>query len=241
MNAKISIEADEKVPEASSPPTATTGNPKADEYAARFEAQDEEWRRRFERKLLRKVDIRLLPTLVVMYLLNFLDRSNLAQARQGTLEKDLGMNGTDFNLATSIFFVGYLLMQLPSNLVLTKMRPSLYLSATCCLWGVVSTCNAAAKDFKQLVVIRFFLGFAEAPFFPGAVFLMSSWYTRAELTRRIAWFYSGNALANMFGGLLGAAILGDLEGDLGIAGWRWLFIVVCPLPLRGSLPNRGVH
>ncbi|KAI3577508.1 major facilitator superfamily domain-containing protein [Fusarium oxysporum f. sp. albedinis] len=190
-----------------------------------FNNQTEEWRKDFDKKLLRKVDMRLMPTLVIMYLLNFLDRSNLAQARQGSLEEDLGMSGTDFNLATSIFFVGYLLMQLPSNLILTKLRPSLYLSASCCLWGVVSTCNAASDSFTHLIVIRFFLGFVEAPFFPGAVFLMSSWYTRAELTRRIAWLYSGNALANMFGGVLGAAILGDLEGAHGIAGWRWLFII----------------
>ncbi|KAJ5007386.1 MFS transporter prlL [Colletotrichum sp. SAR 10_99] len=157
-----------------------------------------------------------------LYLLNFLDRSNLAQARQGTLEADLGMSGTDFNLATSIFFVGYLLMQLPSNLLLTRVRPSFYLASSCCLWGVVSTCNAGAKTFTHLVVIRFFLGFVEAPFFPGAVFLMSSWYTRAELTRRIAYLYAGNALANMFGGLLGAAILGNLEGDLGHAVAMWI-------------------
>lgn len=65
----------------------------------------------------------------------------------------------------------------------------------------------------------------EAPFFPGAIFLMSSWYTRAELTRRVAWFYSGNALANMFGGLIAAGVLGNLNGNLGIAGWRWLFII----------------
>lgn len=232
---KVSIEQEEKVQKASSQPAAISEDLKTQEYTERFEAQDDEWRRRFEKKLLRKVDIRLLPTLIIMYLLNFLDRSNLAQARQGTLEKDLNMSGTDFNLATSIFFVGYLLMQLPSNLLLTKVRPSVYLAGSCCLWGVVSTCNAAARSFTHLVVIRFFLGFVEAPFFPGAIFLMSSWYTRAELTRRVAWFYSGNALANMFGGLLGAAILGDLEGDLGIAGWRWLFIVVCPLSLIPSL------
>ncbi|KAM5341437.1 hypothetical protein ACJ41O_014468 [Fusarium nematophilum] len=194
-------------------------------WTERFDSQTEEWQKDFDKRLLRKVDTRLMPTLVVMYLLNFLDRSNLAQARQGTLEEDLGMSGTDFNLATSIFFVGYLLMQLPSNLVLTRLRPSLYLSASCCLWGVVSTCNAGAHSFSHLVVIRFFLGFVEAPFFPGAVFLMSSWYTRAELVRRIAWLYAGNALANMFGGLLGAAILGGLEGSQGIAGWRWLFII----------------
>ncbi|MBE3049982.1 MFS transporter [Candidatus Bathyarchaeota archaeon] len=225
MDTKISVEQEEKAQPAPSPPPAT-GDLRTKDYAAKFESLDDETTKQFEKKLLRKVDIRLLPTLIVMYLLNFLDRSNLAQARQGTLEKDLGMKNTDFNLATSIFFVGYLLMQLPSNLLLTKLRPSIYLSGACCMWGVVSTCNAAAKSFPQLIAVRFFLGFAEAPFFPGAVFLMSSWYTRAELTRRISWFYSGNALANMFGGLLGAAILGDLEGKLGIAGWRWLFIVV---------------
>jgi MFS family permease len=206
-----------------------------DEWNTLFDGKDENWHKDFDKKLLRKVDARLMPTLVMMYLLNFLDRSNLAQARQGTLEEDLGMRGTDFNLATSIFFVGYLLMQLPSNLLLTRVRPSLYLSASCCLWGVVSTCNAAADSFTHLVVIRFFLGFVEAPFFPGAVFLMSSWYTRAELTRRIAYLYAGNALANMFGGLLGAAILGGLEGDQGIAGWRWLFIIVRSLPCSHPL------
>ncbi|KAK1764201.1 major facilitator superfamily domain-containing protein [Phialemonium atrogriseum] len=194
-------------------------------FTEHFEGRDEAWRRQTEKKLVRKVDMHLIPFLIVMYLLNFLDRSNLAQARQGTLEADLGMSGTDFNLATSIFFVGYLLMQLPSNMLITRVRPSLYLASATALWGAVSTCNAAVHSFPGLVAVRFFLGFVEAPFFPGAIFLMSSWYTRAELTRRVAWFYSGNALANMFGGLLGAGILGNLSGAQGLAGWRWLFII----------------
>ncbi|KAK7230029.1 hypothetical protein V2G26_002199 [Clonostachys chloroleuca] len=194
-------------------------------WAERFIEKGESWRRDYERKLIRKVDLRLMPTLIIMYLLNFLDRSNLTQARQGTLEQDLGMQGTDYNAATSIFFVGYLLMQLPSNLLLTRVRPSWYLASSCLLWGIMSTSNAASQNFTHLIVIRFFLGFVEAPFFPGAVFLMSSWYTRAELTQRIAWLYTGNALANMFGGLLGATILGSLEGALGISGWRWLFLI----------------
>lgn len=80
-----------------------------------FANQSEEWKAQHTKKLLKKVDLHLLPFLIVMYLLNFLDRSNLAQARQGSLEKDLGMKGTDFNLATSILFVGYLLMQLVSQ------------------------------------------------------------------------------------------------------------------------------
>ncbi|KXH45769.1 major facilitator superfamily transporter [Colletotrichum nymphaeae SA-01] len=224
---KPSVEQDENTVrgETESVVKPTASNPTPVEWAQHFTSQDEAWHNAMDKTLLRRVDRRLMPTLVVMYLLNFLDRSNLAQARQGTLERDLGMKGTDFNLATSIFFVGYLLMQLPSNLLLTKVKPSFYLAASCCLWGVVSTCNAAADSFTHLIIIRFFLGFVEAPFFPGAVFLMSSWYTRAELTRRIAYLYAGNALANMFGGLLGAGILGGLEGDLGIAGWRWLFII----------------
>ncbi|KAJ0339995.1 hypothetical protein COL922a_003826 [Colletotrichum nupharicola] len=189
---KASIEQDENP--APNPLKPSASNPTPEEWAQHFTSQDEAWHKDYDKKLLVKVDRRLMPTLVMMYLLNFLDRSNLAQARQGTLEADLGMSGTDFNLATSIFFVGYLLMQLPSNLLLTR-----------------------------------FLGFVEAPFFPGAVFLMSSWYTRAELTRRIAYLYAGNALANMFGGLLVAMwILPDYphttkwlsEEERAYAAWR---------------------
>lgn len=128
-------------------------------YVQHFENQDGTWRKDRETRLLRKIDIHLLPFLIVMYLLNFLDRSNLAQARQGSLEKDLKMSGTDFNLATSILFVGYLLMQLPSNMLITRVRPSIYLSCAMTLWGVVSTCNSAVHNFTSLVLVRFFLGF----------------------------------------------------------------------------------
>ena len=155
-----------------------------------YVAKSPEWHREMTKKLLRKVDIHLLPFLVVMYLLNFLDRkyvlaqllpckvytnsyvSNLSQARLGSLEQDLGMKGTDYNLATSILFVGYLLMQLPSNLLLTRVRPSLFLGTAMAIWGVISACQAATQSFTGLVLARFFLGFVEAPFFPGAIMLM---------------------------------------------------------------------
>ncbi|GME25006.1 MFS transporter [Neofusicoccum parvum] len=190
-----------------------------------FESKDEEWHHYMQKKLMRKVDWHLLPLLILMYLLNFLDRSNLAQARLGTLEEDLNMKGTDYNLATSILFVGYLLMQLPSNLLLTRIRPSMYLGTVMGIWGAISAAQAAAHSFGGLVAARFMLGFAEAPFFAGAVFLMSSWYTRAELAHRISRFYAGSALANAFGGLLGAGCLGNLHMVHGISGWRWLFII----------------
>ena len=91
------------------------------------------------------------------------------------------MTGTDFNTATSIYFVGYIIMQVPSNLVLTRVRPSYYLATAALVWGVISASQAACKTYSGLVVARLFLGFAEAPVFPGCLFLMSSWYTRREV------------------------------------------------------------
>lgn len=128
-----------------------------------FASRSSTWREEREKALVKKIDIRLMPLLTTIYLLNYLDRANLSQARQGTLEKDLGMTGSDFNLATSIFFVGYLLIQLPSNMLITKVPPSKYLASIICLWGVVSTCNAAAKSFTHLIVIRFLLGICSLP------------------------------------------------------------------------------
>ena len=93
------------------------------------------------------------------------------------------------------------------------------------VWGVISAAQAGTRSFGGLVACRIMLGVVEAPFFPGAIMMMSSWYTRKELGFRIAFFYSGNALANMFGGLLAAGILGNLNGVHGITGWRWLFII----------------
>ncbi|KAI1456446.1 putative MFS transporter [Annulohypoxylon moriforme] len=201
----------------------------------KFTTADPEFHRKLTKTLTRKVDFHLMPMIALMFMLNFLDRNNLSQARLGTLEKDLGMTGTDFNLATSILFVGYLLMQLPSNLLLTRVRPSLYLGAAMTIWGTISAAQAATRNFASLVVCRFFLGLSEAPFFPGAMLLMSSWYTRPELALRIAWFYCGHSFANAFGGLLGAGVLANLSGSHGIAGWRWLFIIEGTLTIGSAM------
>ncbi|KAG8411880.1 hypothetical protein J3458_015175 [Metarhizium acridum] len=150
----------------------------------KFASKDPEWIAAQDKRLVQKIDTRMLPILIVMYLLNFLDRSNLAQARQGTLEKDLEMQGTDFNLATSIFFVGYLLMQLPSNIIITRVRPSIYLASAVALWGVVSTCNAAAHNFAHLVVIRFFLGERHPSLAAHVVEFTDEWLTALVMSWR---------------------------------------------------------
>lgn len=112
------------------------------------------------------------------------DARSRSLARVQGIEADLGLKGNNFNTAISVLFCGYILGQLPSNLVLSRVRPSLYLSIMCVLWGIVSAATAAANNFGHLVAVRFFLGVLESPFFPGALFLLSSWYTKKELAFR---------------------------------------------------------
>lgn len=110
-------------------------------------------------------------------------------------------------------------------MLLTRVRPSLYISAWVLVWSVVSACTAAAKNYPQLIAIRLILGIVEAPFFPGAMFLLSSWYPRSQLALRTAVLYSGLILATAFSGLIAAGIFEGLDGVHGLKGWRWLFII----------------
>ncbi|EAL19325.1 hypothetical protein CNBH0190 [Cryptococcus deneoformans B-3501A] len=139
-----------------------------------------------ERKLLRKIDFTLLPTLFVLLILNYLDRNALASARVQGIEKSLGMVGTQFNSAISLLFVGYILGQIPSNLILSKTRPSIYLSVCVMVWAIVSLCTGFVQNYHQLLAVRILLGFTESPYFPGALFLLSTWYTKKELAYRTA-------------------------------------------------------
>lgn len=116
-------------------------------------------------------------------------------------------------------------MQLPSNMILTRVRPSIYIPIWVCLWSCVSASTAAVHDFKGLVAVRFILGITEAPFFPGVFYLLSCWYTKKELALRYAVLYSGLVLATAVSGLLAAGIFSGLDGVAGLAGWRWLFII----------------
>ncbi|KAF7164284.1 hypothetical protein CNMCM5623_008924 [Aspergillus felis] len=187
-----------------------------------------EERRKAERALVRKIDIRLLPMLVIMYILNYLDRNNIAAARLAGLEDDLGMkkNSNQYQTAVSILFVGYLLMQIPSNLMLNKFgKPAIYLPCAMILWGIISTATAAAQNFAGLVVTRFFLGFVEAAYFPGCLYFLSAWYTRKELGFRTAALYSGSLISGAFSGLIAAGITNGMDHVKGLRAWRWLFII----------------
>ncbi|PIG87405.1 pantothenate transporter [Aspergillus arachidicola] len=177
------------------------------------------------RKAILKLDSRVMPCMVIMYIMNYLDRQNIASAKLAGIEEDLSMNDVQYQTCISILFIGYILMQVPSNIIVGKIeRPGLYICISMALWGVISACMASVKNNSGILVCRFFLGFVEAIFFPGALFYLSLFYNRKQYALRTAILYSGSQLGNAFGGLFAIAIL-KLDGMHGLAGWRWLFLV----------------
>ncbi|KAJ7129739.1 MFS general substrate transporter [Mycena epipterygia] len=182
-------------------------------------------RRALEKKLLRKVDLRM-SILVLIYILNYIDRNNAAAARKRGLETDLHLTGQEYPTLLSILYVGYIIMQIPSNMFLNWIgRPSLYLPCAMIIWGTISALTGITTNFVGALLTRFFLGFVEAAFFPGSLFLLSKWYKRDEIGLRTAILYCGNIISNAFGSLMASGILAGMNGKLGHAAWRWLFYI----------------
>lgn len=156
--------------------------------------------------------------------MNYLDRNNMAAARLKGLQEDLSLSNTEYSTCLSILYVGYIIMQVPSNMFINRIsRPSLYIAVAMLLWGVISTLSGNTKNFGDMVAVRFLLGFVEAAFLPGALLILSKWYTRRELTTRNAILFCGNLISNAFSALVGAGVLSNMQGVLGHAAWRWLF------------------
>jgi MFS family permease len=170
------------------------------------------------------------------------------------MDVDLHMDNSSskYSIALLIFFVGYLLFEIPSNLILVRSRPSIYLPSIMLTWGSMTLIYMAIHNFAGLVVLRFALGIVESGFFPGeqcsirigtlgslprqtsgVLLLLSSWYKREELSKRFAIFYSASIISGAFGGILAAAVVGGLEGYNGIRGWRWLYMIegVCTVSI----------
>ncbi|CAG9955839.1 unnamed protein product [Clonostachys rosea f. rosea IK726] len=186
-------------------------------------AMDPEHRAQVEKSLKRKLDTRC-SLFVLIYIMNYLDRNNIAAARLKGLQDDLNMDYPQYATCLSILYVGYILMQVPSNIFINRIeRPSLYIAAAMLLWGLISALSGCVQNFGGMVAVRFFLGFIEAAFLPGALLILSKWYTRRELTKRNAILFCGNLISNAFSALVGAGVLSNMQGTLGHAAWRWLF------------------
>ncbi|KAF2798229.1 high-affinity nicotinic acid transporter-like protein [Melanomma pulvis-pyrius CBS 109.77] len=177
-----------------------------------------------EAKLVRKLDLFLIPVVMLLYLLSFLDRVNIGNARLYKLETDLGLKGNQFQVAVSILFVTYILSELPSNLVLKKLRPSRWIAFITVSWGIIATLTGLVQNFAGLVVCRLFLGAVEGGLFPGMAIYLTFFYTKRELALRIGYLFVSAALAGACGGLLAFAI-GHMQGVSGQNGWRWIMII----------------
>ncbi|KAI3558523.1 MFS transporter [Colletotrichum abscissum] len=175
--------------------------------------------------LVRKLDTYLMPILWLMYFLNFLDRNAIVNGKLNNLDNDLNMKGSEYNTCVSVFFVGYITGQVPSNMLVTRVKPAYYMSGWMMAWAIVSTLICVVKDYHGMLACRLVLGLTEAPFYSGACYLVSLFYTRKEVATRLAVFYTGNLLASSFSGLIAAGVFAGLDGRHGMAGWRWLFLI----------------
>ena len=177
-----------------------------------------------ERKLIRKLDLWIVPPVMLLYLLSFLDRVNIGNARLYGMEEDLGLSGDQFQVAVSVLFVTYILSELPSNLVIKKFTPSRWLSFITVGWGIVATLTGIVQSYAGLLVCRVLLGALEGGLFPGLTIYLTMFYTKRELALRIGYLFVSAAIAGSMGGLLAYAI-GFLDGKAGLRGWRWIIII----------------
>lgn len=171
-----------------------------------------------------KIDLRVIPWLCTMYVLAFLDRVNIGNANVYGLSKELKLTGHEYNNCLVIFFVPYVLFEIPSNIILKRLRARVWLSICMFGFGLMTVLQGLVQNYGGLLTVRFFLGVFEASMFPGSFYLISTWYKRSEAQKRYSFFFSSTTLAGAFGGLLAAAI-GKMSGIRGYLGWRWVFII----------------
>ncbi|CAE6440965.1 unnamed protein product [Rhizoctonia solani] len=176
------------------------------------------------KRLLSKLDRRILPWMAGLFLLSYLDRSNIGNARLDGLEKDLGLHGLQFNNALAIFYPFYVISEVPSNMILKRTRASFWFAFLMVSWGTIMTLMGLVKNYTGLMIARTFLGIAEGGLFPGIAFYITLWYQRSETGTRMAIYYAAATVAGAFGGLLARGI-SEMRGVGGLKGWSWIFIL----------------
>ncbi|GAB6854799.1 MFS transporter [Asaia astilbis] len=171
----------------------------------------------------KKAFAKLLPFLILMYIVAFLDRSNIGSAKQA-LHSDAGVSDAMFAFGAGVFFIGYALFEVPSNLILYRVGARRWMARIMVTWGVVSAAMMFTHGDLSFVILRTLLGIAEAGFFPGIMLYLTFWFPEKERTRVLGVFYFGYPLAMTFGNPLSGALFG-LDGVLGLAGWQWMFLL----------------
>lgn len=178
----------------------------------------------YARTVPRKVTLRLIPLLVLVYILAHLDRVNVSFAKL-TMNADLGFSETVFGLGAGIFFIGYLLFEVPSNMLLERIGARRLIATIMIIWGSVSASMAFITSATQFYVLRFILGIAESGLYPGIILYMTYWYREQDRAGAIGQFAMALAIAGLLGSPLSGWILEATDQMAGLAGWQWLFIL----------------
>lgn len=176
-----------------------------------------------EKRITRKFDKHIVPWLFGLWLLAFIDRSNIGNARIDGLQEDLELDADKFNIALAIFYVPYILYDIPSNLVLKRLKAGYYLPGLVAIWGLISTLMGLVKSYSGLLAARFFLGLAEGGLLGGMIIYLAMFYRRHQLLYRVGLFYCAAPLSGAFGGLL-ATGLARIKTN-GYNGWPFIFFV----------------
>jgi len=173
--------------------------------------------------LYRHIRWRLLPYLLLLYVIAWFDRVNVGFAAL-QMNDDLGFSPAVFGLGAGIFFIGYALCEVPSNLVLARVGARRWIARIMVSWGLVSVAMVFVRDATTFYILRFLLGVAEAGFLPGILYYLSGWFPRQERAHAVSWFMMAIPLSTVLGGPIAGLLLG-LDGHSGLAGWQWLFLV----------------
>lgn len=177
------------------------------------------------KRTMRKVARRLIPFLILLYFVNYLDRVNIAFAAPNGMNEDLGLTATSFGFAAGVFFIGYLLLEVPSNIALHRFGGRRWLARIMITWGVISTAIAFVPNVPTLIILRFLLGVAEAGFFPGIILYLTFWFPVKQRARATALFMVAVPASSAVGSTLSSLLIDWGHGILGLDGWRFMFLL----------------
>lgn len=177
-----------------------------------------------ERQFLFKLDFAILTFASLGYFIKYLDQVNINNAFVSGMKEDLGLYGNQLNYMQTCWTVGYVIGEIPSNMILTRIRPRYWIPTMEIIWGLLTLVMSRADTAGQIYVIRFFVGLAESSFYPGMQYLIGSWYRKDELAKRSCIFHTSSALGSMFSGYLMAGVY-QLGGKGRLKGWQWLFVI----------------
>lgn len=176
------------------------------------------------RKVLLKIDFAILPFIMLCFCFLQFDRTNIGNALSDNLAADLSIDNSNINLAQTLFTVGFVITEIPFNMISKYIGPERFLPITMVLWGIVTWSQVFVKNAAGLYTTRFLIGALEGGYIPGFALYLASYYTNAELASRYALFWASNAFAGLLGGPLSIGLL-SLSGRNGLRGWQWLFLI----------------